>query len=55
LIVPPWETTGSEPFWYDFVLGLIIYQEMSGTAAAFSGGTPEITVGGDAVSNGVIQ
>ena len=55
LIVPPWETTGSEPFWYDFILGLVIYQEMSGTAAAFSGLTPEITVGVGAVSNGVVQ
>jgi pimeloyl-ACP methyl ester carboxylesterase len=55
LIVPPWETTGSEPFWYDFLVGFGIYQEMSGTAAAFSGLTPEITVGAGAVNSGVIQ
>jgi pimeloyl-ACP methyl ester carboxylesterase len=57
LIVPPMQITSSEDedFWYDDFIGSLIYQEMSSTAAAFWGLTPEITVGGFAVDNGVIQ
>jgi pimeloyl-ACP methyl ester carboxylesterase len=57
LIVPPMQITSSEDedFWYDDFIGSLIYQEMSSTAAAFWGLTPEITVGGFAVDNGIIQ
>ncbi len=55
LIVPPWEALASEPFWYDILTGLLIFQEMSSTAANFSGSDPEISVGVAASSGGVIQ
>jgi hypothetical protein len=55
LIVPPWEALASEPFWYDLLTGLLIFQEMGAQAANFSGSDPEISVGVAASSGGVIQ
>jgi hypothetical protein len=55
LIVPPWEALASEPFWYDLLTGLLIFQEMGAQAAEFSGSDPAISVGVAASSGGVIQ
>ena len=55
LVVPPWAGLGSEPFWYDFLTGLLIFQEMSAQSANFSGSDPAITVGVAASNEGVIQ
>jgi hypothetical protein len=61
LIIPPLSPYDSEGFWYDDPLGgfipvgYIIREEMSSTAANFSGSDPEISVGVAASSGGVIQ